>query len=78
MKRSSWITLGAVAAIVVVIVVALLRHAASGPTFRAEDYDTFPDCMAGIPAEWPAGSLERSGAENACRYVHLPPMPRSR
>ena len=67
-----------IVAFVVAIVLALVRHAGSGATFRAADYRTFPDCMASIPAEWAPGSIERTGAEQACRHEHLPPMPRSR
>jgi hypothetical protein len=76
MKRSRWLTALLLAGIVVAIVAALFAQAASGPTFRAGEHATFPDCMASIPGEWAPGSLERSGAEEACRYVHLPPPPR--
>ena len=78
MKRSRWITFAVIVVTVAVIVLALFRHAGSGATFRAEDHRTYPDCMAAIPAEWAPGSIERSGAEDACRYAHLPPLPRSR
>ena len=71
MKRSSWITLGVLVVIAIAIVAALMSYTAARPTFRAQDFAGYPECMAGIPAEWEAGSLERSGAEDACRYVHL-------
>ena len=70
MTRSSWITIGGLVLVLVGIVMALMSHAASGPTFRAEDHASYADCIAAIPAEWDAGSLERGGAEDACRYVH--------
>ena len=72
MKRSRWITFLVLLAIIGGIVWALVRQAASGPTFRAEDYATYSECLAGIPAEWGPGSLDRSGAEDACGYVHQP------
>ena len=72
MKRSSWITVLVLVAIIGAIVWALFRQAASGPTFRAEDYASYAECLAGIPAEWGPATLERSGAEDACRYVHRP------
>jgi hypothetical protein len=56
--------------IVVLIVVALFREAASGPTFRAEDHASYEACIRNIPADWAPGSLERTGAEDACAYVH--------
>ena len=71
MKRSTWITAALLAAVTVVIIVALMREATSGPVFRAEDHADYSGCMAAIPPEWQQGSLERSGAEDACRYVHL-------
>jgi hypothetical protein len=57
-------------AVVLGVVVLLVREAASGPTFRAEDHDTFAECMANIPREWLPNSLERQGAETACMFVH--------
>lgn len=57
--------------IVVVGLVALLVHeAASGPMFRAEDYDSYAECMENIPREWLPNSLERQSAETACMFVH--------
>ncbi|HUG39321.1 MAG TPA: hypothetical protein VMM12_02495 [Longimicrobiales bacterium] len=70
MNRSRWITAGILGAVLAIIVVVLVRTAASGPTFRAEDYATYQECTRNIPAEWGPGSLQRSGAEDACRYVH--------
>ena len=75
MKLSRWITFAVLAAIVAAIVWALFRQAASGPTFRAEDHASYADCVAAIPAAWGPGSLERSGAEDSCRYVHQPRAP---
>ena len=71
MQRSTWITLGVLAAITIVIVAALMSYTGARPTFRAADYDSYSSCMAGIPQEWEPGSLDRSGAEDACRYVHM-------
>lgn len=70
MSRYTWITVSILAGIIVLIVVALLLEAASGPSFRAEDHDSYRECVLNIPAEWGPGSLERSGAEEACMYVH--------
>ena len=71
MNRSRWITAGALLAIVAAIVLSLLQEAGSGPTFRPEDHAGYAECLAAIPAEWAVGSIERSGAEDACGYVHL-------
>ena len=71
MKRSTWITVAVLLAIVVAIVAALMGEATSGPVFRAEDHADYGACVAAIPVEWEPGSLPRSGAEDACRYVHL-------
>jgi branched-subunit amino acid ABC-type transport system permease component len=62
-------------AIFLVVVVAglvalLVREAASGPTFRAQDYDSYAECMGNIPREWLPNSLERQSAETACMFVH--------
>lgn len=76
MKRSRWITAGILVLLAIGIVVALMVEAASGPTFRAEDHADYRSCLAAIPAEWGPGSLERGGAEDACRYVHAAPMRR--
>lgn len=70
MSRIGWVSAGVVVAIIVVIMVALFREALSGPTFRAEDYGSYEECIRGIPAEWRPGSLEQSGAEASCHYVH--------
>lgn len=50
---------------------ALLREASSGATFRAGDHATYEACIRAIPAEWRQGSLERSGAEDACGYLEM-------
>jgi hypothetical protein len=70
MSRIGWITTAVLVAVVIVIVAALFMEAASGPTFRAEDYDSYEECIRNIPAEWGPGSIQRSGAEDACHYVH--------
>lgn len=56
--------------VVVGLVALLVREAASGPTFRAEDHDSYAECMGNIPREWLPNSLERQGAETACMFVH--------
>lgn len=76
MKRSTWITAAVLVVVAIVIIAALMREATSGPVFRAEDHADYGACMAAIPAEWEPGSLARSGAEDACRFVHLPSMRR--
>lgn len=70
MNKLGWITAGVLLAVVVLIVVALFSEAAAGPSFRAEDHATYQECLREIPAEWGPGSLDRSGAEDACHYVH--------
>ena len=65
-------TAAVLAGVVVLVVIALFREAASGPTFRAGDYGSYQECIRNIPAEWGPGSLQRSGAEDACLYVHRP------
>ena len=71
MKRSTAITAAVLVVITIVIVAALMREATSGPVFRAEAHADYEACVAAIPAEWERGSLPRTGAEDACRYVHL-------
>jgi hypothetical protein len=63
-------TAGFLVLIVALIMAALVREAARGPTFRAEDHANYQDCLRAIPAEWLQGSMDRSGAEDACFYVH--------
>ena len=70
MSRSALITALVLGLIVAAIVGALFLEAGSGPTFRAEDYDSYAECVRNIPAEWGPGSFQRSGAEEACMYVH--------
>jgi hypothetical protein len=70
MTRRSWYTLIILAVMVVGIVALLLREAASGPTFRADDHATLQECIANIPVAWPRGSLEYTGAEAACQFAH--------
>lgn len=65
-----WVTGGLLVLILAFIVVALFREAMRGPRFRAENHADYEACLAAIPAEWMRGSLERSGAEDACFYVH--------
>jgi hypothetical protein len=65
--RLTWITLGTV---LVVVLAVVMREAMSGPVFRAADYDSVQECIANIPREWLPGSLDHSGAESACHYVH--------
>jgi hypothetical protein len=70
LKRRTWITLGVLAAVVVALIGMLMAEAARGPSFRAEDWADFHDCVANIPAEWQRGSLEFIQSEAACGYVH--------
>ena len=70
MNRLTLITGIVLAAVAVFLVAALFHEAASGPTFRAEDYDSFEECMRNIPREWLPNSLERQGAETSCMFVH--------
>ena len=70
MHRGAWVTALVLGLIVVGITAALLIEASRGPSFRAEDHDSLQECLANIPAEWAPGSMNRDGAEQACRYVH--------
>jgi hypothetical protein len=54
--------------VVALVIVALVRFTAAGPSFRAADYATLPECMAAIPVEWAPGSIERTRAERACEH----------
>lgn len=70
MSRSTLITAAVLAVTVLVIMGALLMEAASGPSFRPEDYDSYEECVRNIPPEWRPGSLQRDGAQEACFFVH--------
>lgn len=70
MQRGAWVTALVLGLIVIGITVALLIEASRGPSFRAEDYESLQECLANIPAEWAPGSMNRDGAEQACRFVH--------
>lgn len=70
MTRHALLTGLVLAAIVLAVLAALFMEATSGPTFRPEDYTSYTECIRNIPAEWAPGSLPRSGAEDACMYVH--------
>lgn len=69
-NRTSQITAVFLVAVVVGLIALLYREAVSGPTFRAEDFDTYAECIRSIPPEWLPNSLERQGAETACLFVH--------
>lgn len=68
--RRTWITVALIGLMLLVILAALFREALSGPTFRAEDHPDYPSCLQAIPPEWGPGSMDRTGAEQACFYVH--------
>ena len=70
MSRIGWWTAGVLGVVIVVVVAALFMEAAAGPTFRAEDYASYQECVGNIPAEWAFGSPQRDGAEEACFFVH--------
>jgi hypothetical protein len=69
-SRRTLYTVILLAFMIVGITVLLFREAASGPAFRAADYNSLAECMANIPAEWVRGGLEYMGAEAACHYRH--------
>lgn len=70
MSRTGWVTAAVLAVALGVILLALLAETGSGPSFRAEDFDSYEECMRNIPDEWEPGTLARGGAEDACFYVH--------
>jgi hypothetical protein len=72
MKRATKLTLLVLALVTVGIMAALLREASENPVFRAADHATLEECLRSIPAEWLDGSIERTGAETACRHLHAP------
>lgn len=77
MKQRTVITALLLGGFVVALVILLMREAARGPTFRAADHATYPECIAAIP--FAPGSLEYSGAERACEHEHgLRRRPRGR
>jgi hypothetical protein len=69
-NRLTQITVAFLVVVVLVLIAALYHEAASGPTFRAEDHDSYAECIRNIPREWLPNSLERQGAETACMFVH--------
>jgi hypothetical protein len=70
LNRLTLITAAVLAAVLIFLVAALFHEAASGPTFRAEDHDSYGECIRNIPREWLPNSLERQSAETACMFVH--------
>ncbi len=72
MKRATKLTLLVLALATIGIMAALMREAAENPVFRAADYESLGECLQNIPAEWLDGSIERTGAETACRHIHAP------
>lgn len=78
MKRITKLTLLVLALAAAGIMAALMREATENPTFRAADHASLQECLRNIPAEWLDGSLERTGAETACGYVHAPAAPAQR
>ena len=70
MERTTRMTAAALVGTVLIVILALLLEAASGPTFRPEDYGSYQECLANIPTEWAPGSLQREGAQDACLFVH--------
>jgi hypothetical protein len=73
MTRSSWPTILVLGLSLVVILVLVARFAFSGPTFRADDYASYEECVRNIPREWGRGSVEYTRAEAACTHVHRAP-----
>jgi hypothetical protein len=70
MKLRSWLTLTVLGAVVLGLIILLFLEATRGPMFRAEEYDSYDECIANIPIEWRRGSVEHMGAEAACGYLH--------
>lgn len=70
MGRGAWVTAGVLVLVLALILGVLLWQATTGPAFRPGDHESYEECIGNIPREWPPGSLERSGAEDACYYVH--------
>lgn len=75
MKPGTKFTLLVLVLVIGGIVAALIREAGRGPSFRAGDYTSLEECLRHIPADWLDGSIERTGAETACRHLHAPRMP---
>ena len=76
MKPMTKVTLLILALVAAGIMAALMREATENPTFRPADYASLQECLRNIPTEWLEGSLERTGAETSCGYVHAPAAPR--
>lgn len=77
MKMVTKLTLLVLLLVIGGITLSLVRETSSGPSFRAADYGSLEECLRNIPETWLEGSVERTGAETACRYQHAPrQMPR--
>lgn len=70
MNRTTLISAVVLAAVLAGIVLALFLETSRGPTFTAADYESYEECLRNIPSEWAPGSLQRSGAEESCFFVH--------
>lgn len=68
-KTSNKVLIGALVALIVGVVAALMAETSRNPSFRAEDYDSLEACLANIPSEWASGGVERTGAETACHRL---------
>lgn len=68
MKRATKVTLLVLVLAIGGIVAALVRETSAGPSFRAADFTSLEECLRQIPESWLEGSIERTGAETACRH----------
>jgi quinol-cytochrome oxidoreductase complex cytochrome b subunit len=75
-RRGTWFTIAFLLLVVGGVMATLLYQTSQGPTFRAEAYDSWEECMKNIPEEWAPGTLARTGAESACSYTHERGRPR--
>lgn len=66
-NRLSLVLLGVMVAGILAV---LFLETSAGPSFRPSDYGSHEECVRNIPVEWAPGSIDRSGAEEACFYVH--------
>jgi len=60
----------AILAITVAGITAALFFELGGNTFRADEFDSYDECVRAIPTGWVPGSLDHERALAACEATH--------